>query len=143
MAASEHVEDAGAYGFGDADAVILDPDANPLGGATVVRTRQGGYGREADGVDRLGFSYRINGRFGQTLCEFSPDPNFGGLAGFGTSEPPAVLSEPRGEMAGFASATASDPTGEMAGFDSSAARSIFRYRATVSRSMPSSRAIRR
>src|SRR6266705_6239840 len=46
-------------------------------------------------------------------------------------------------MAGFGPSTGSDPAGGMAGFGSSTWRANRRYRATVSRSIPSSRAIRR
>jgi hypothetical protein len=53
-----------------------------------------------------------------------------------------VTSEPEGTMAGFGPSTGSDPAGGMAGFSSSW-RAKRRYRATVSRSIPSSRAIRR
>src|SRR5437899_1735521 len=66
---------------------------------------------------------------------------FGGSAGMllGT----VITSGPGGTMAGFAPSTGSDPAGGMAGFGSSTWRANRRYRATVSRSTPSSRAIRR
>src|SRR6266481_3085787 len=46
-------------------------------------------------------------------------------------------------MAGFGPWAGSDPAGGMAGFGPSTWRANRRYRATVSRSIPSSRAIRR
>ena len=60
----------------------------------------------------------------------------GGLGG-------GVTSGPGGTMAGFSPSVGSDPAGEMAGFGSATSRANRRYRATVSRSIPSSRAIRR
>jgi len=54
-----------------------------------------------------------------------------------------VTPEPGGTMAGFDPSTRSGPAGGMAGFGSSTWRAKRRYRATVSRSTPSSRAIRR
>src|SRR5207244_7206817 len=70
----------------------------------------------------------------------------GEMAGFGRVAETVVRSEPGGSVtagAGFASGSASDPAGGMAGFGSLTWRSSRRYRATVWRSMPSSRAIRR
>src|SRR5512133_1516577 len=69
------------------------------------------------------------------------------MAGFGGAAEgllgAVVTSKPGGTMAGFGPPTGSDPAGEMAGFGSATWRANRRYRATVSRSMPSSRAIRR
>jgi hypothetical protein len=66
---------------------------------------------------------------------------FDGSAGGGLGG--GVTSEPGGTMAGFSPSVGSDPAGEMAGFGSANWRANRRYRATVSRSIPSSRAIRR
>src|SRR5579871_1976831 len=66
------------------------------------------------------------------------DP-MGAMAGF---ESIGVSIDPMGAMAGFElSFGSADPTGAMAGFDAACPR--FRYRPTVSRLRPSSRAIRR
>src|SRR5882724_3766785 len=69
------------------------------------------------------------------------------MAGFGRSTGvllgAVITSEPGGTLAGFGASIGADPAGEMAGFGSSAWRANRRYRATVSRSIPSSRAILR
>ena len=64
------------------------------------------------------------------------DATTGSLGALGTPGP-------GGTMAGFEPASDSDPVGGMAGFGVSASRANRRYRATVSRSIPNSRAILR
>src|ERR1035441_3147086 len=66
---------------------------------------------------------------------------FAGSAGGGLGG--GVTSRPGGTMAGFSPSVGSNPAGEMAGFGSATWRANRRYRTTVSRSIPSSRAIRR
>src|SRR5271157_1370193 len=87
---------------------------------------------------------------GGAMAGFSPssgpDPagemaGFAGLAGGLLSA--IVTFEPGGTAAGFGPSAGSDPAGGMAGFGSPTSRANRRYRATVSRSIPSSRAIRR
>src|SRR5207244_11475103 len=87
---------------------------------------------------------------GVTVAGFGPSIGSnpaGAMAGFGGSAEgwlgAVVSSGPGGTMAGFAPSSGSDPAGAMAGFGSSTSRANRRYRATVSRSIPSSRAIRR
>src|SRR6266567_2958743 len=83
-----------------------------------------------------------------TMADFgsgTPSDPAGGMAGFGLPAKTVVPWGPGGTRAEFAPRTASEPAGTMAGFASSACRvrASRRYRATVSRSMPNSRAIRR
>ncbi len=85
-----------------------------------------------------------------TVADFAPsagsDPA-GGMAGFagwaGGLLGAVVTFEPRGAVADFAPSTGSDPAGGMAGFGPPTWRANRRYRATVSRSIPNSRAILR
>src|SRR6266849_4833901 len=66
---------------------------------------------------------------------------FGGSAAGGLGA--GVTAGAGGARVGVVPAAGSDPAGRMAGFGSSVCRANRRYRATVSRSIPSSRAILR
>src|SRR5688572_13975967 len=78
------------------------------------------------------------------LPDASEDPA-GTMAGFGSLCPltwhGSDVGEPVGRMAGFDADASEDPAGTVAGFARDSCRCSRRYRATVSRLIPSSRAI--
>src|SRR5690348_14556464 len=90
------------------------------------------------GVQSLGRPAPGTGAAGAVGMSGRPAAPLGALAGFGASP---GAGEPMGAMAGFESPSApGEPMGALAGFAAGAWR---RWRATVSRWTPSSRAMRR